>query len=70
MTRTDAQHKATKRNWGIRCLRAFYRLSYQLSPERGEIIRRVVDEELASRGAETEQQRRERHNSELLGVQP
>lgn len=66
MNRTDAQRIATKRNWGIRCLRAFYRLSYQLSPGRGEAVRKIVDDELAERGAETERQRSERHNAEIM----
>ena len=64
--RTQKQNDATMRNWGIRSLRGFYGLSYQLEIERGERVRAIVDEELAARGAETEAARRDRQNSELM----
>lgn len=51
--RSDAQHKATMRNWGIRNLRALYRLAHQLSPARRDAVQAIIDDELKSRGAMT-----------------
>ena len=50
---TEAQNKARMRNWGIRSLRALYRLAHQLSPARRDAVQAIIDEELKSRGAMT-----------------
>lgn len=51
--RTDAQNRATMRNWGIRQLRALYGQTHMLSRERGDQVRAIIDDELAARGAKT-----------------
>lgn len=53
---TEKQNAARIRNWGIRSLRAFYALSHNLSRERGDRVRAIIDEELAERGANTHAQ--------------
>lgn len=50
---TDAQKKARMRNWGIRNLRALYRLAHQLSPARRDAVQAIIDDELKERGAMT-----------------
>ena len=45
------------RNWGIRNLRALYALSFQITGKRGFVIRALIDDELAARGALTTAER-------------
>lgn len=56
--RTEAQHAATMRNWGIRQLRALYAQCHMLAAPRRDAAWAIIDEELAARGAETEAARR------------
>lgn len=55
--RTEAQRRATMRNWGIRQLRALSAQTHMLAPARGRAVRSIIDEELSERGAETEYER-------------
>ena len=48
---TEKQRAATARNWGIRNLRALYALTWSIRGERGDAIRRLIDDELLARGA-------------------
>ena len=50
---TKAQDKARMRNWGIRNLRAFRALAYQLTGSRRTAVFDIIDEELIARGAKT-----------------
>lgn len=68
---SEAQHRARMRNWGIRNLRALYRLAHQLSRERCEAVQVIIDEELKERGAKTqveiELQKYHRSINKLIG---
>jgi hypothetical protein len=54
MRPTEKQTAARKRNWGIRGLRALYAQAGRLSAPRAAAVRAIIDDELASLGAERE----------------
>lgn len=66
--RSQAQENAAMRNWGIRQLRALQAQARVLSPARSAQVRALIDEELVSRGADTEEQHisKERERFERL----
>lgn len=48
---TEKQRAARTRNFGIFSLRSLYALSWQIRGERGDAVRRLIDDELLARGA-------------------
>lgn len=48
---TEAQEAARMRNWGIRNLHALYAQAVQLRADRRSAVQRIINEELADRGA-------------------
>ena len=57
---TLKQRQARARNWRIRTLRALHALAQLLTEPRQSAVRALIDEELASLGAETAAARMER----------